>query len=338
MTKGVPVCQSSRRPRLEPGCSGLYQKTLARVLREDLAVVVILGLGLLLLSLSSAAAGQGCTTYALVSALDRKTGDDIANLKAEDFEARMGKSEVPIVSATQQFTARLLVLLETDGTKSEKIEDVVSLATRLTRQVPEGKPMAFGVFVKRSMFSRGFNTDLRTRTNEINELIEEGTNLGKRVALYDALHNALKLFGPHQPGDTILLISDGFDDVSDRGASEIQREFTAAGTRLLVMLRQTPSHVTGNFVWRPPEQDRAILERLSARSGGSYTMFTALSFTSAWHGYLLGIRLPNGTGKPHVWKLRFSKSTAAAHRRSTLYYPERLPPCTNAAPATTASR
>jgi hypothetical protein len=283
----------------------------------------------LLLS-SSLAIGQNCTTYTVVNALDHKSLDDIENLKADDFVANLGDAPVAVVSATQDFNNRVLVLLETDGTKSEKIEEVVSLATRLARQAPDGKPLAFGIFAKRSLFTKGFNTDSKTRAAEISAVIEDAPTLGKRVALYDALHNALAVFGAHQPGDTIVLISDGFDDNSSHlGASQIEKELAAKGTRLLVELRQQPSHVTGNFTWRPPEQDRAILERMSARSGGAYTMFSAHLFAFPWRGYMLGVSIPEDSHHSRKWKLRLGDTVALSHKRTNLYYPERLPGCTS---------
>jgi hypothetical protein len=282
---------------------------------------------LLLLLFSSWAVGQSCTSYAVVGAVDRKTGDDIANLNPKDFEAKMGKEPLSITSATQNFSNRLLVLLETDGTNSDRIEEVVSLATRLAREAPEGRQLAFGAFAQRSIFTTAFSGDPAERSREINAVIEEAPTLGKRVAIYEALHNALALFGAHQPGDTILLVADGYDDGSDHSGDSVEKEFIANGIRLLVMLRQTPSHVMGNFMWRNPELDRAILERISARTGGVYTMFDAYAFGMAWRGYMLGIDIPEGGAKSHKWKLRLHSTATKSSRRFNLYYPEQLPSC-----------
>lgn len=281
---------------------------------------------------------QGCTSYVVVSAFDHKTGDDIKDLNADDFQARLGKAKVDIVSATQQFTDRLLILLQTDGTRNEKIEDVVSLTTRLARQAPEGKPIAFGVFVKRALFSGGFASDPKERTRNIGEIAEEEPNLGKEVHLYDALHQAQGIFGPHQPGDTVLLVADGYDDGSDHSGNGVKREFMASGTRLIVMLRRTPSHVSGNFMWTSPEPQIHLMEAMSTATGGTYTMFGAREFANAWQGYMLGIRLPEGKKKAHDFKVQLRGPAADTHRRSNLYYPQRLPPCSTAPPATTASR
>jgi hypothetical protein len=297
-----------------------------------------LALSIFLLSsvvVSVKAAGQACTTYVVVSAFDHKTGDDIKNLNAADFQAKLGRVEVDIVSATQQFEDRLLVLLQTDGTRNEKIEDLVNLATRVARQAPEGKPIAFGVFVKRALFTKGFITDPEQRGTEISGIAEEEPSLGKEVHLYSALHQALALFGQHQPGDTVLLITDGYDEGSNRSGSEVEKEFAASGTRLMVMLRRTPSHVSGNFMWNPTEPQIRLMEAMSTATGGTYTMFSARDFEFAWQGYMLGIRLPEGKKKTQKLKVQLQGAAATTYRRPNLYYPERLPAC---GPAITAAR
>src|ERR1700757_2743448 len=126
----------------------LYQRRYSR--NSVTALTAAAGLGCLIAGfcfLALPAAAQECTSYVVVSAFDRKTGDDIDDLNAGDFQARLGKRDVAVLSATQKFTDRLLVLLQTDGTSNDRIEDVVNLATRMARQAPEGKPLAFGVFV-----------------------------------------------------------------------------------------------------------------------------------------------------------------------------------------------
>lgn len=297
---------------------------------RKVAIVVAAFTILLFTSLTFA---QGCTTYALVAAYDRKSGDTIDNLAGSDFEARIDGKEIPILNATQQFSNRLLVLVETDGRRSERVDEAVTLATKLARQTPDGKSMAFGAFAKRSVFTDGFIDDEKQRSRAISSVIEEADDLGKRVALYNALHKALAMFGKHQPGDTVVLISDGYDEDSNRSGSEVEHEFVSQGTRLVVMFRQQPSHVSGNFTWRPPELDRNLLQDMSVKTGGTYTMFDAYSFSLASHGYLLSIRLPDGTVKPRPWKLRIRGGGLISPRRVQLHYPERLLSCASAGEA-----
>jgi hypothetical protein len=336
MTRGIPTGTSV--------CfkfASRVQEMFAIALRGRLNRAFVSGLSIFLLAsamVTAGTAGQACTSYVVVSAFDHKTGTDIKDLNAGDFRAKLGKSEVDIVSATQQFSDRLLVLLQTDGTRNEKIEDVVSLATRLARQAPEGKPIAFGVFVKRAIFTKGFATDQKQRGMDISAIAEEEPTLGKQVHLYDALHQSLAPFGPHQPGDTVLLIADGYDDGSDHSGHGVEKEFMASGTRLMVMLRRTPSHVSGNFMWTSPEPQIHLIEAMSMMTGGTYTMFSARDFEFAWQGYMLGIRLPETKKKTHNFKVQLQGPAAETYRRPNLYYPQQLPPCSATPPETTASR
>jgi hypothetical protein len=161
------------------------------------------------LLLSSQALAQECTTTVLASFYDQLTKNEIETLKADDLEVKIDGKTLPVLSASRDFNNRLLVLLETDGVANdEKLANLVSTVTQQARQAPAGKPVAFGVFAEKATFTRGFSSEPEMRAAAINEVVESAPPLGKRVALWDALHEALALFGPHQPGDTILLVGD----------------------------------------------------------------------------------------------------------------------------------
>lgn len=275
------------------------------------------------------ALGQSCTTYVVVGAFDRKSGDDIDDLKPEDFQARMKNAALPVVSAAQDFSSRLVILMETDGMDGNtKLEDVENLSTRLARELPRGKPVAFGAFARRAIFTRGFISDQTERGAAISEIREEADSLGKDVSLFDSLHQALELFGPHRPGDTILLIADPYDDNSHRSAGELEKELLASGTRLLVMLRQRLSHVSRDFLWSSHDREKQFFSDMTYRTGGAYTDFNAhFLATFAWRGYMLGIQVPETMTKPRKWKLRFRGDAAESYRKPMLYYPEQLLPC-----------
>src|ERR1700724_529745 len=199
--------------------------------------------------LSSWAAGQDCTAYVVVNVYNPKLSIDVLTLKAEDFEARMDKTALPIVSSTRDYTSRLLVLLETDGTDdNSQAAEAVDTVTRMARQAPEGQPVAFGVYADRAVFTKGFFTNSQERTTAINAVREEASSLGKRVAMFDALHQALQLFGPHQPGDSLLLVGYPYDDKSRRSASDVEKQFLATGTRFMAMLREPLNRVTRDFL------------------------------------------------------------------------------------------
>lgn len=297
--------------------------------------LLCLAAGISFLSLPPAAA-QECTSYLVVSAYDRKTGDDIDNLNAGDFQVVLGKKDAAVVSATQKFTDRLVVLLQTNDTNNDRIEEVVNLATRVAREAPAGKPVAFGVFVKRAAFTQGFITEPKSRALAISGIAEDEPTLGKEVHLYNALHDALALFGTHQPGDAVLVITDGYDEGSEHSGEEVLKKYMNSGTRLFVALRRSPSHVSGNFTWTNPDSLIHFVEKMSGTTGGIFTMFSARDLSYPWKGYMLGIQAPEGVSKRHKLKVKLQGVAALEHKKINLYYPERLPDCTPA--SRTASR
>lgn len=277
---------------------------------------------------SSWSLAQDCTTYVAFTAYDRLTGVDIETLKTEDFEAKMGNATLLVVTSSQHFNSRLLVLLETDGAANDdRIEDEVNMVTRMARQAPEGIPVAFGVFAEKAVFTKEFAADTQKRDAAMSDVIEQKNSLGKRVALWDALHQSLALFGQHQPGDTVLLVSDVYDDKSSRSGGDVEKEFIAHGVRLYGMRRRPGSQVDRDFLWSSHALEKTILERTIKETGGVYSEFSVSLFRFAWAGYMLGIKVPGGLEKPRKWKLQFRGPAAEAHRKANLYYPEQLPPC-----------
>ncbi|HET9181103.1 MAG TPA: hypothetical protein VFP59_03140 [Candidatus Angelobacter sp.] len=286
-------------------------------------------LWLLLLLVSSFAAAQECTTYVVVPVVDHKTGEEIDNLKMGDFTAKSGHISLPIVSAEHKFSNRLLVLLETDGiASSDKLDHEIKTMTQLARQAPDGRPVAFGIYADRAVFSKDFSSDEKQRTTEINEIIEEAGELsGKHVVLFDTLLQALARFGPHQAGDTILLVGDPYDDNSHHSADDVEKEFLRSGIRLTIMLRQPLSGVSRDFMWSTHDREKQMFDLLTAKTGGSYTVYEEHLFDFPWKGYMLGVELPNGRRVPRKWKLQLNGPAGVADRHPKLYYPERLPPC-----------
>ncbi|HEY2912804.1 MAG TPA: hypothetical protein VGK21_05555, partial [Candidatus Angelobacter sp.] len=236
--------------------------------------------------------------------------------------------KLPVLSASRDFNNRLLILLETEGSaKNDKLAELVTTVTQQARQAPAGKPVAFGVFAEKATFTKGFSSEPEMRTAAINEVVESAPPLGKRVALWDALHEALALFGPHQPGDTILLVGDPYDNASHRSAESVEKEFIANETRLFMMRRAEGSRVERDFMWQTHDLEKMVLARMTEETGGLLSVYVASLIRFAWAGYMLEIKLPPGMGHPHKWKIQFRGDAAETHRKTNFYYPARLPPC-----------
>ena len=282
---------------------------------------------------------QTCTTYVLVDPFNSKTGRGIDGLTAESFQALMGKTSLPVVSATRDFNNRVLVLAETSGSADNKeVDALVRGIAAKARTAPTGRPIAFGAFAEETIISKEFLDDPQKRSSAIDEVLAQAARFpGKYASLFDSLHQAIAVFGPHQPGDTILLLTDGHDNKSKRNLNDMEKEFAASGTRLLVVVRPkfTPAGVFGDFRQHVREENLS-LKILSSSTGGAYTGFRNDSFLEfAWAGYLLGIEAPATLDKPKEWKLQLKNSSGKIDKDAFLYSPWKLTPC---APVTAAAR
>jgi len=156
--------------------------------------------------------------------------------------------------------------------------------------------------------------------------------MGKDAALWDALHQALAVFGPHQPGDTILLIGDPYDNASHHSAENVEKEFIANETRLFMMRRLHGSRVDRDFLWRAHDLEKMVLDRLTQETGGLLSEYVASLIRFSWAGYMLEFKLPPGTKRTHKWKVQFRGEAAQKHKKTNYYFPALLPRC-NAAQA-----
>jgi len=288
-----------------------------------------------ILMVATWAAGQDCTSYVVANAYNHKLGIDLATLKVEDFEARMDGASLPVVSSTHDYKSRLLVLLETDGAaNNSKIGDVVDTVTRMARQAPDGQPVAFGVYAERAVFTKGFFADPEERTKAINAVREETGSLGKRVAMFDALLQALKLFGEHQPGDAILLVGFPYDDKSSHSAGDVEKQFLSSGTRLMTMLREPLSANSRDFLFNSHTAEKAMFLEFPEKTGGAHSHFDSHFFGWNWRGYMLALKVPGGKSSHDAkrWKLKFRGVAGDVFKKSELYYPQLLPPCKLARP------
>lgn len=273
---------------------------------------------------------QNCTTYVMVDPFDSKTGHGIDNLKAENFQVKAGNTLLPVTSATMDFSNRVLVLVETTGTAEDKeMSDLIQKIADMARQAPAGRSIAFGAFAEETVITKDFLGDQQKRSAAITEVMEKAAQFpGRNGAYLDSLHQGIAAFGPHQPGDTILILTDGHDDRSKHNQRDLEKEFAATGTRLLVVIRPRYKPVGRDFNQHAREEDYS-LKILASRTGGAYTGFKYEHFFDfAWAGYMLGIETPAAINKPTDWKLEVKGADGKVNKNAFLYHPWQLTPCT----------
>ena len=275
---------------------------------------------------ASLAAAQQCTTQVMVNAFDSATRTDLHGLLAGDFEARLGRSSLQVVSAHPVFRNRVLVLLDL-GRSSDRNSDLQGVAA-LLREAPLGLPVAFGVFAGNAVFTPGFLTDDIELSAAIENVLSRTRSLKPGSAIIPALHQALRLFGPHQPGDTVLLISSGAGFTGKKRERALTAEFLRRGVRLQLLIGMPSSDrndITSVFLGRGLGDNlNDDLIRFANRTGGALMgLMNSDWFNISSAGYLLTIRMPENLDRPKNWKL----SVRNPEWRADLFYPAQLPPC-----------
>jgi hypothetical protein len=284
---------------------------------------------------ASTVLAQSCTTYVVVDTFDGKTGLGMDDLRVVNFQAKAGSVSLPVVSAAQNFDNRVLVLLQKSVSPDKpKMQEQMREIADLVRQAPAGRAIAFGVFAEKAFISSEFSTDPEKRAAGVDAVFAQAAQLpGKTPTVYDSLHQALAAFGPHQPGDTILLMSDGVDHTSKRNPTDLNKEFTDKGVRLLVVVQSgLPVNFVNYFPENHPEYQKVFLapalKTLSKQTGGAYRYFEAgkiLEF--AWAGYLLGIKTPADWNGPKEWQLALKDANGKIDKKAFLLFPQKLTPC-----------
>lgn len=281
--------------------------------------------------LASLAPAQQCTTQVAVNAFDSRTRNFLYGLTPADFQAAAGRDQLRITKVQPVFRNRVLVLL--DSSARPRQEDLKAMAELVT-EAPPGMPVAFGLFARHAVFTRGFISDPDLLSSAVGEAMAQANDLGTGSALPAALAQALDLFGPHQPGDTILLVSNGSRHESRRAIDKLRKEFRRRGTRLQLLVGLQPaSSGSGNDAsllfagWTLTDNMSDSLVQLANSTGGALMGFMNSDWLdAASSGYMLSIVTPMEMSKPRNWTLRI-RDAGNDVPPADLFYPEQLAPC-----------
>jgi hypothetical protein len=286
----------------------------------------------ILVGLSVSVAAQQCTTQVAVNAFDARTKDFLHGLTSADLEAVAGRNQLEITSVRPVFRNRVLVLLDVSGRPGQEVLDT---AADLVSEAPDGMPVAFGLFASHAAFTRGFIKSSEALSAAVHQLTANANSLGDRNDLPRALRQALDLFGPHQPGDTILLVSNGRQHESRHAIQQLRKEFRRSGTRLELLMGLMPSgsgranDVSLLFAgWALAQNVSDDLIRLANSTGGALMGFMNSDWEQvASSGYMLSIVTPADMTGPQPWTLRIHDAGNDVPP-AELFYPEQLAPCT----------
>jgi hypothetical protein len=275
---------------------------------------------------------QQCTTSVIVNVFDAQTKAALHGLTADDFAARAHKANLQVVTVKPVFRNRVLILVDRNGINQDSLRDVADLV----REAPPGMPVAFGVFAERALFTRRFITDSDQLSASLDEVVTHSADIGSRPALAPALLQAVDLFGPHQPGDTILLVTRGEARESRARMNQLRNAFRRRGTRLQLLMGvlAAPSFHAQNGAqifagWDAGENFSDELIRLANNTGGVLMGFMNSEWLqAATAGYMLSINRQARQNNAQKWTLQL-RDAGNDVPPAELFYPERLSPCTS---------
>ena len=231
------------------------------------------------------ALAQDCPQTMPAIMLNADTRLSVPALTAERLHVRIGSAVAPVTSVEPITRFRVLILM--DASASMGATDVPFAHLRMAialvnttldqviNELPPGVSVEYGMFNNYAVFGPGFISDAAELRKSQSDLTERLKHRGlKKTALYDALHDGLQRFGSPQPGDSILLLTDGVENDSRSKAGKIQEEAATSGVRLFTIL----------FHSNEPDIEGSVLEipNFAERTGASVHLIDATS--SFWTG------------------------------------------------------
>ncbi len=193
---------------------------------------------LLLLIATSYSAAQCSERDIVVQVLGVKKGP-IADVNAVDFQAKMSGHPVTIANATRfRSSHRIFILVDGSGSMRGEAWSVANaISGHLVKAAPQNSALGLGVISEKKKRLVPFGVNSRA---EILQAIDDlkGQNHFPEGAtpLIDAVANATNWFVPPSAGDELVVITDGFDNASDKDILSVARQMSASGIRVNVIL------------------------------------------------------------------------------------------------------
>ena len=177
-----------------------------------------------------------------VSALDAN-GKFVSGLTAESFHVRLHGHPVKVLSeGTNSSPRRIVLVLDTSASMLASDPAIWKPTLVIAKTLVEGLPpqdsIAFVSFASRVEQQIDFTRDRTPILQQLDELQGGKRAFSKKMratALWNSVLESLRLFDSPQIGDSIYVISDGDDDLSRAGPSDVENALLAARVRLFAL-------------------------------------------------------------------------------------------------------
>jgi hypothetical protein len=313
-------------------------------------VVVLLG---------GSAFPQECKQVLPTTILNEKTGEFVATMTADRLKVKIGGVLRPVASLEPLTRSRVLILFDASGsmeagdTMDVHQREAISMVKRTLKEsvdeLPRRVEVQYGIFNSQVEFGGRFTSDPAEAAQGLADATARLAHpeVSKQTALFDAIYKGLGQFDAPSPGDSILVVTDGGDNVSKTSSKKLEEDAGAKGIRFYI-------------IWikpRPVQGEEALLPdplvEFTERTGGSIWSLSTTSPSTLWaykaslpaqsqdlrryllqkvlSGYTLHFAVPSSI-RDTKWKLSID-SSAYPGQRLLGVYPTRLRPCESATSA-----
>lgn len=167
-------------------------------------------------------------------------GDASVDLTGTEFRGNANGKPVIVKSVTLDQSPRRIVLLldlskTTLGTTTDDRNVLFDTARELVAQMPPDTAIGLGVSTPRLKALVNFTNDHQQLLDAVAKLRTGERDAGWRPedgAIRDAIRESRQWFGEHRFGDTVYVISDGYDFRSKITSKALSKELTSSGIRL----------------------------------------------------------------------------------------------------------
>ncbi len=223
-----------------------------------------------------------------------------------------------------------MVSIDLNGLMKQNVEQAV-------REIPAGDSIAFLAFSGKQSSSSGFASQPAALADLPAILAWKPEKGIHKTPLWQNIEIALKMLTPHEPGDVIVVVSDGGDNMSKLSKDRVQNDLLTSGVPILAVIvanPYAPATLEGedglrDFVGLADSTGGAAAvanESLAAAFKLSTSLLQPNQLIPLLaRQYELEMDAPP-IQKPEKWELK--ANSAAAGRKLDLLYPRYLIPCT----------
>jgi hypothetical protein len=194
---------------------------------------------------------NACSNYLVPFVLRNSQGEIVHHVSAKDLDIKLNGKIVPLDAIHREDRPRrIVILLDASGSmrgfgKEVPWRQAVASADMLATLAEGRARLALLIFNERVIEEIDFGPDNSAVNKRLGEL-EVDREFEKRAVhgttrLYDALTRAVQLLPHPTSADTLYLATDGGENSSHTGRSEIENRIGSSGLRVFVSLSESAS-------------------------------------------------------------------------------------------------